>query len=119
MSTDVTMPSIADVVGYLRAYLSRRDFCAREALLHKFDGHYMLKLLVGIESQSVDLMQQRVAQVLAALELGYLCDGPSLLPQSPAVVGWSPPETISLVGHLPGMLMKVHRSRELLKPPKP
>ena len=117
MSTE-TMPSSSDVVGYLRAYLCRRDFCASEAVPYKFDGHYMLKLLAGIELQSDELVQKRVAQVLAALELGYMCDGPTLLPQSPTTVGWSLSETIRLVKHMPGMLPLVQQCREQLKPPK-
>ncbi len=118
MSSEVTVPTIVDVIGYLRAYLSRRDFLAREAVLYKFDGHFMLRLLQDVESQSVELMQQRVAQVLAALELGYMCDGPTLLQKSAAAIGWMPTETIRLVIHIPGMLHEVQRYRELLKPPK-
>ena len=118
MSSEIAVLAIVDVIGHLRMYLGRRECSVYDAVPYRLDGHQMLQMLSGIESHSVALMQQRTAQVLAALELGYLHKGPTLRPQPPRSVGWLPIDTVRLVAHLPGFLKAVRRYRDLLQLPE-
>jgi hypothetical protein len=100
MSSEIAALAIVEVVGHLRAYLCKRDFEKSCAKPHRFDGHAMMKLIDGVESGSVALMQQRVAQVIAGLELGYQFEGAQVTPSSRHHGGgWTPYETVRLVGH--------------------
>lgn len=70
MTPEIAVPAVVEVVGQLRRYLMQRQFSAYDAVPYRFDGHAMVRLLQNVEQESLLLMQQRTAQILAALELG-------------------------------------------------
>lgn len=101
MKPEIAVSAVVEVVGQLRRYLMQRQFSAYDAVPYRFDGHAMVRLLQNVEQESLPLMQQRTAQVLAALELGYQFAGAPVVPQRQVNSVWGLADTARLVGSIP------------------
>lgn len=101
MTPEIAVSAVVEVVGQLRRYLMQRQFSAYDAVPYRFDGHAMVRLLQNVERESLPLMRQRTAQVLAALELGYQFTGAPVVPQRHVNSVWSLADTTRLVGSIP------------------